>query len=419
MSAPPLRVLFLTPYFRPYLGGIERAIEQLSFKVMQSEQVEAVAVLTTKYAFPRIPHPEWADRDVTPEGISILRLRGYPKRSIPLYSVPLVWFPPGQVRRYLKEFQPNIVHFVGDGWFWGHFWSWFWFRRRAGFIFTPSYHTLPLSRWWLRPINGFICNVMDQVVALTRQEAVQVARDYWVRPARQVVIGWGASPLSNGHLKNQPHAGVETAGPESGETASQAASPSDSEGTPVDILCVGRLGEHKGQGWLLESYRQARTRFNRPARLILVGRDEGGESALREEVRQSGLEREVLFTGELEDSELVDWYARADLFALFSRYEAFGLVYFEAMIAGVPVLTHDVGANRELLTKGAVVVPPFDRPAAVEELVRLVNDADYRRNLGQKGKDYALEEFTWSTVADKYLAVYQSASSGKNRGKRN
>ena len=406
MSAPPLRVLFLTPYFRPYLGGIERAIEQLSFQVMQSEQVEAVAVLTTKYAFPRVPHPEWADRDVTPEGISIFRLRGYPKRSIPLYSVPLVWFPPSQVRRYLEEFQPNIVHFVGDGWFWGHFWSWFWFRRRAGFIFTPSYHTLPLSRWWLRPINGFICKVMDQVVALTRQEAVQVARDYWVRPARQAVIGWGASPLNN----PQP-AGVETASPESRETPSQE--------TPVDILCVGRLGEHKGQGWLLESYRQARDRFDSPARLILVGRDEGGELALRQEVRQSGLEKEVLFTGELEDSELADWYARADLFVLFSRYEAFGLVYFEAMIAGVPVLTHDVGANRELLTRGAVVVPPFDRPAAVEELVRLVNDADYRRGLGQEGKGYALEEFTWSAVADRYLSVYQSAYRGKSRGMNN
>ncbi len=410
MSAPPLRVLFLTPYFRPYLGGIERAIEQLSFQVMQSDQVEAVAVLTTKYAFPRVPHPEWADRDVTPEGISIFRLRGYPKRSIPLYSVPLVWFPPGQVRRYLKEFQPNVVHFVGDGWFWGHFWSWFWFRRQAGFIFTPSYHTLPLSRWWLRPINGFICNVMDQMVALTRQETEQVARDYWVRPTKQAVIGWGASPLNNPQQTK-----VETAPLDRGETAFQPAS----QESPVDILCVGRLGEHKGQSWLLESYRQARARFHRPARLILVGRDEGGESALREEVRQSDLEGEVIFTGELEDSELVDWYARADLFALFSRYEAFGLVYFEAMIAGVPVLTHDVGANRELLTKGAVVVPPFDRQSAVEELVRLVNDADYRRSLGQEGKGYALEEFTWSAVADKYLAVYQTATMDKSRGKNN
>ena len=91
MSSPPLRVMFLTPYFRPYLGGIERAIEQLSFGLIDSPAVEAVGVLTTKYAFPRVPHPEWPDREATPEGISIYRLKGFPKKSIPLYSVPMVW----------------------------------------------------------------------------------------------------------------------------------------------------------------------------------------------------------------------------------------------------------------------------------------------------------------------------------------
>ncbi|MFQ6030389.1 MAG: glycosyltransferase family 4 protein, partial [Dehalococcoidia bacterium] len=280
MNKTPLRVLFLTPYFRPYLGGIERAIEQLSFKIMESPQVEAVAVLTTKYAFPRVPHPEWSDRDTTPEGIGIYRLKSFPRRSIPLYSVPLVWFPPTQVRQYLREFRPNVIHFVGDGWFWGHFWSWFWYRRRARFVFTPSYHTLPLSRWWLRPINGFICNVMDHVIALTRQEAAQVRRDYWVRQKLLGVIGWGASPLE------------------------ESARPSEEEEAVINILCVGRLGAHKGQGWLLEVYRQARAQFQRPTRLVLVGRDEDAEETLRATVQATGLADEVLFTGELEDREL-------------------------------------------------------------------------------------------------------------------
>lgn len=388
LKETPLRVLFLTPYFRPYLGGIERAIEQLSFKIMESDQVEAVAVLTTKYAFPRVPHPEWSDRETTPEGIDIYRLKGFPKRSIPLYSVPLVWFPPTEVRQYLREFQPNVIHFVGDGWFWGHFWSWFWFRRRACFIFTPSYHTLPKSRWWLRPINGFICNVMDHVIALTRQESDQVHRDYWVRRKLLGIIGWGASPLEESSDKRE-------------------------EEDVVNILCVGRLGLHKGQGWLLEVYRQAREQFQRPVRLVLVGRDEDAEEALRATVHEAGLEAEVLFTGELEDSELSEWYACADVFALFSQYEAFGLVYFEAMIAGMPVLTHDVGANRELLTQGAVVVPRFDQTAAVAELVRMVNDGDYRQRLSQEAQDYALKEFTWSAVAEKYLEVYRTPSGGR------
>ena len=385
----PLRVLFLTPYFRPYLGGIERAIERLSFQLLDSPEVEAVGVLTTKYAFPRIPHPDWADREQTPEGINIFRLSGFPKSSIPLYSVPLVWFSPWQVRRYLEEFDPHVIHFVGDGWFWGHYWTWFWRKGRVRFVFTPSYHTLPPSRSWLKPINRFICRAVDRVVTLTAQEAGQVQQDYRASPKKISVIGWGASTLP-------------------------AAAPAAESSPTLNILCVGRLSRHKGQGWLLDVYRQAREEFLRPARLILVGRDEDAEEELKATVRAAGLVREVVFTGELEDAELGRQYQEADLFVLFSHYEAFGLVYFEAMLGGLPVLTHDVGANRELLTQGAVVVPAFDRDAAAAELTRLVNDNDYRRQLGEDGRQYALREFTWSTVAEKYLAVYRGAAGGKD-----
>ena len=396
MSSRPLRVMFLTPYFRPYLGGIERAIDQLTFQLLESGDVEAVGVLTTKYSFPRIPQPDWSDRETTPEGIRIFRLPGYPRRSIPLYSVPLVWFSPWLMRRYLQEFNPDVVHFVGDGWFWGHFWTWFWFRKRAGYIFTPSFHTLPLSRWWLRPINGFICNVMDRVVPLTRLESGLVRRAYWVPRRKTTIIGWGASPPEED--PSNP--------PSQRETKGDSATGGQSE--PLTILCVGRLGQHKGQSWLLEVYRQARSQFRRPVQLVLVGRDEGDEENLRQSIRAGGLEDEVLLTGELSDGELGEWYSRTGLFTLFSQYEAFGLVYFEAMAHGAPVLTHDVGVNRELLTRGAVVVPRFDKQAATEEMVRLVNQDDQRLHLGREAQDYSLAEFTWSATAAKYLEVYQA-----------
>jgi len=174
---------------------------------------------------------------------------------------------------------------------------------------------------------------------------------------------------------------------------------------------VGRLSHHKGQAWLLDVYQQALPQFRHASRLVLVGQDEDSEANLRIQVKRFGLEDQVIFTGELGDEDLGHWYAEADIFALFSRYEAFGLVYFEAMLCGLPVLTHEVGANRELLTSGSVVVPRFDQHRAVEELVRLVNDEDYRQGLGQEGKEYAKSEFTWEAVADKYISLYQGNGS--------
>ena len=396
MASASLRVLYLTPYFRPYLGGIERAIEELSREIQRSPSVEAVGVLTTKYSFPRVPEPSWSDQEEMPDGISIYRLSGFPRRSVPLYSVPLVWFSPRRVRQYLNEFKPDVIHFVGDGWFWGHFWSWFFYRGQARFVFTPSFHTLPPSRWWLRPINAFLCNVADRVVALTGKEAQDVRRAYLAPRRKLQVIGWGApipdeTVLAKGRNRRQADSGEEL------------------EARSLTLLCVGRLGRHKGQLWLLDVYRQARSQFRRPVRLVLVGRDEGDAAAVNTFIADRGLQSEVTVTGEVSDGELAELYAEADIFTLFSHYEAFGLVYFEAMAHGAPVLTHDVGANRELLGRGAVVVPRYDREAAGREMVRLVNDDLFRLQLGTDAQEYTLSEFTWPAVAEKYLEVYQKA----------
>jgi len=384
----PLRVLFLTPYFRPYLGGIERAIEQLSFQMQQSDSVEAVGVLTTKYSFPRRPQPAWEDEEITDEGIAIYRLSGFPSRSLPFHSVPLVWFSPSKLKRYLDEFKPDVIHFVGDGWFWGHLWAWFWYRGKAKFVFTPSYHTLPPSKWWLKPINAFLCHIADQVVALTSGEAEGVHRAYLAPKDKLGVIGWGTS--------------IDEKAESEGEHALHH---SEHDG-PLTVLCVGRVGSHKGQRWLLDTYLKARSQFNRPVRLVLVGRDEGGTAEIRDVLSQPGLGDEVVVTGEVSDSELAEWYAEADIFALFSRYEAFGLVYLEAMAHGTPILTHDVGANREVLLQGAVVVPKFDEGAAVNGLVQMINDDQARWEQGMQAQRYALTEFAWPAVAEKYLELY-------------
>ena len=398
MDSAPLRVMYLTPYYRPYLGGIERAIEELSHQIQASPQVEAVGVLTTKYSFPRVAQPDWPDRETLPDGVQVFRLPGFPRWSLPLYSVPLVWFSPSRVRQYLEEFRPNVIHFVGDGWFWGHYWARIHWRGRARFVFTPSFHTLPLVRWWLAPLNAALCRTVDDVVPLTQQEARGLRRAYLAPNSKLRNIGWGAPPPDPSVIEAVRMEAVNEQ-PE-GEGA-------QSPGQTVTILCVGRLGRHKAQLWLLESYLQARQEFNKRVRLVLVGRDEGDASAIGRFVEAHGLINEVIVTGEVSDDELARWYARADLFVLFSHYEAFGLVYFEAMAYGAPVLTHDVGSNRELLYRGSVVTPRFDRQAAAAGLVELVNDDDRRQALAEDGREYALAEFTWPAVAEKYLQVYR------------
>ena len=56
----------------------------------------------------------------------------------------------------------------------------------------------------------------------------------------------------------------------------------------------------------------------------------------------------------------------------------------------------------------------FDKNAAATELIRLVNDGGHRQQLGREAREYALSEFTWSAVADKYLDVYRATETQRH-----
>ena len=183
------------------------------------------------------------------------------------------------------------------------------------------------------------------------------------------------------------------------------------------ILCVGRVGPHKGQHWLLETYARARPAFTRRARLVFVGKDDvpGEAATLQAAAVRLGIGDEVEVLGEVSDDELEACYAAADLFALFSRYEAFGLVYVEAMAHGVPVLSHRVGAVADLLRRGALLTAPFAREEAAAALVRLVNDDALRTRLSAEARELAGSMPTWEDCGRLTLAVFEEARIGAER----
>jgi glycosyltransferase involved in cell wall biosynthesis len=361
-------------------------IEQLTRGFLKTPEVAAVGVLTTHFAFPRKCMDGLPATEVMDGGVVVHRVPGSPKLAPPYFSVPLVWFPPRAFRDVVRVFDPNILHWIGDGWFWGHIWSALSVSSETGIIFSPSFHRLTLDKQWLRLLNAVLCRRADRVTALSRLEADIVRPAYRVPRRKQVILPWGV---------------------EKGPTGDRGKKRSRKNGR-LTVLCVGRLGRHKNQCFLIDVWAKARHRFKQRARLVLVGRDEagtGGERDIRRLISTLGLEDDVEIAGEVEDTDLNNFYAESDLFALFSKYEAFGLVFFEAMKRGVPVLTHRVGANPELLKRGAVITEAFDARAAGQRLVELVNDDLYRRRLASEAEVYA-GEFVWDKVIRRFIALY-------------
>ena len=134
------------------------------------------------------------------------------------------------------------------------------------------------------------------------------------------------------------------------------------ENAPV-VGMLARLIPVKGADILLDV--AARWRSERPnVHFVLAGSgDEVTEAALREAVVQSRLESNVHFLGAV--SNIWEVLAGFDVLAAPSRRESFSLTLLEAMAAGVPVVTTDVGGTPEMVTNGVtgILVEPDNPPA--------------------------------------------------------
>jgi len=394
----PLRVLFVAPYYKPNWGGIERVIDQLSAQLRAAGH--QTGILATHYVFPRLHLDGLADRETIDDGMAYFRVPSWPHSAPPFFSVPLVWFPPHSFAAVLDEFRPDVIHWVGDGWFWGHLWTWWYGRKDAAVVFTPSFHRLIPAYRWLQPLNIALCRAADRITVLSAIERKALRWTYLAPRARLETIGWGIAP-----------------------TPSDGAPPQGWQPGQLTILCVGRIGPHKGQDWTLDRLLAACARLPQEIasqlRLILVGRDEGGEADLRARIEREDLEDLVTLTGEVDDAELLRWYDHADLFVLFSHYEAFGLALVEALAHGLPAITHAVGATAEIAPdgQGVIVVPPYDAPAAEDALVALLGNTTARAALGRTGRAFTAR-YAWPRVATRFVTVYRAALARRDRRNR-
>jgi glycosyltransferase involved in cell wall biosynthesis len=180
-------------------------------------------------------------------------------------------------------------------------------------------------------------------------------------------------------------------------------------GIPEDaplVLAVGRLIEQKDHATLLRAFAAVHAEHPQ-ARLAILG---GGplETSTRELAGALGLGDAVLLPGRLETR---DWLERADIFVHTSRWEGFGIVLLEAMLAGLPIVATRVSAVPEVVADGVTgtLVEPGDVDAAAAALSELLGDPERRRALGEAGLARARTEFSVARMADRTLEVYEEA----------
>ncbi|MEH0819410.1 MULTISPECIES: glycosyltransferase family 4 protein [Micromonospora] len=178
------------------------------------------------------------------------------------------------------------------------------------------------------------------------------------------------------------------------------------------VVCVSRLVPRKGQDMLIRALPEIRRRVP-DAALLVVG---GGpyRSTLEKLARQTGLERDVVFTGSVPSAELPAHYAAGDVYAMPCRtrnrgldVEGLGIVYLEASATGLPVVAGDSGGAPDAVREGETgyVVGGRDVARLADRVATLLADRDLARQFGAAGRAWVEREWRWETQAQRMAAL--------------
>ena len=112
------------------------------------------------------------------------------------------------------------------------------------------------------------------------------------------------------------------------------------------------------------------------------------------------------FVGYIPQEEQHLWYGAASAFVFPSLYEGFGMPPLEAMACGTPVITSNASCLPEIVGDAAVQVDPHDTDALADAMRRVLDDADLRADLRQRGLVQAAR-FSWFETARRSQSIYQ------------
>jgi glycogen(starch) synthase len=383
-----MRVLHLTTEFPPVIyGGLGTAVGGLVAASSQAGIEIAVLLVGAggDQAYrPSVPTDLGTTNEPTIRSIAGIHVHPVSHAEAEHYAL-----------RLILDWRPDVLH-LHVFWLWPLARA---LRDRTGLRIVYTVHSLDraeyelgqgpsecLSQW---DTQADLIASADLIVALTRSEC-DLLIEYCPHVSDRIrVIGNGIEDTIGAR-----------------EAVSQR---SDNE-VPL-ILFTGRFVDRKGIREFLAA--AALVLRERPAtQFVLAGghRHCDGASMARywmpEEL--SVWRDRVHFTGWLSADELAVWYRRADILAVPSWYEPFGMVVLEGMLYGLPILASNIGGPAEILEqeRTALLVPPRNSAALAHALLRLIDDPQLRRRLGLAAAQAVREDWSYARAVQKIKTVY-------------
>lgn len=176
------------------------------------------------------------------------------------------------------------------------------------------------------------------------------------------------------------------------------------------ILYVGKPTKRRNLPSLLRAFAQLKNREKIPHRLLLVGSSLPGES-FAGEVRNLGLDAEVVDLPYLEHDEIVLAYNSCEMLVYPSSYEGFGMPVLEAMACGAPVIALNNTAFPEFAGDVAMLLPDAQPETLAGGILKIIRDSGLRARMTESGPKRAAS-YDWRIVTRMYLDLLLELAGG-------
>lgn len=173
------------------------------------------------------------------------------------------------------------------------------------------------------------------------------------------------------------------------------------------VLFLGRLSRQKG---VLEAVAAS---HHLPAGVTLVlvtGKADERRLEVELSSRVKNRDRIVWVNKMLTEPEAIAFYSGCKVFISPSRYEPFGIINLEAMACSRPVVSTNVGGIKDVVVDGVtgILVEPQNPVMLADAINAVLADGENAARLGRNGRVRVEQEYSWTKVADRTLALYQT-----------